>query len=84
MFHFVIFSVFRGHSDLKAQLPMLSSGSRASTPLKGQADEIRQQLSELGEDAAEVGTSLFLVQEVWPTAEFQVRLEIIRRWLGSE
>lgn len=33
---------------------MLSTGARASTPLKPQADGIRQKLSELGEDAAEV------------------------------
>lgn len=33
---------------------MLSSGSRASTPLKKEADSIRAKLEELGEDAAEV------------------------------
>ena len=41
-------------SELKGQLPMLSSGSRASTPLKKEADSIRAKLEELGEDAAEV------------------------------
>ncbi|CAN0368004.1 unnamed protein product, partial [Laminaria digitata] len=45
-------------STLKEQLPMLSSGSRASTPLKKQADGIRETLSELGEDAAGVAASL--------------------------
>lgn len=33
---------------------MLSSGSRASTPLQKEADGIRSTLEELGEDAAEV------------------------------
>ena len=33
---------------------MLSTGSRASTPLKKEADGIRAKLEELGEDAAEV------------------------------
>lgn len=41
-------------STLKEQLPMLSSGSRASTPLKKEADGIRAKLEGLGEDAAEV------------------------------
>lgn len=41
-------------STLKEQLPVLSSGSRASTPLKKEADGIRSKLEELGEDAAEV------------------------------
>ena len=33
---------------------MLSTGSRASTPLKKQADGIREKLADLGEDAAGV------------------------------
>lgn len=41
-------------SELKAQLPMLSSGSRASTPLSKEADGIRAKLEELGSDAGEV------------------------------
>eukprot|EP00752_Nemacystus_decipiens_P005700 g5158.t1 len=45
-------------SELKEQLPMLSSGSRASTPLKKEADGIRAKLEELGEDAAEAAASL--------------------------
>lgn len=43
-------------STLKEQLPVLSTGSRASTPLKKEADSIRAKLEELGEDAAEVST----------------------------
>ncbi|CAB1099446.1 unnamed protein product [Ectocarpus sp. CCAP 1310/34] len=45
-------------STLKEQLPVLSSGSRASTPLKKEADGIRSKLEELGEDAAEAAASL--------------------------
>ncbi len=43
-------------STLKDQLPVLSTGSRASTPLNKEADSIRAKLEELGEDAAEVST----------------------------
>lgn len=41
-------------STLKEQLPVLSTGSRASTPLQKEADGIRSKLEELGEDTAEV------------------------------
>lgn len=41
-------------SELKAQLPMLSSGTRASTPLIGEVDGIQKKLAELGEAAEEV------------------------------
>lgn len=54
LFFFFFFVACASRSALKAQLPMLSTGARASTPLKAQADGIRLKLSELGEDAAEV------------------------------
>lgn len=40
-------------SEMKEQLPILSTGSRASIPLSAQADGIRAKLSELGDDAVE-------------------------------
>lgn len=42
------------NSEVKEQLPLLSSGSRASVPLKKEADGIRKKIEELGEDAADV------------------------------
>lgn len=38
---------------------MLSTGSRAKTPLQKEADGIRTKLEELGEDAADVSTTVF-------------------------
>lgn len=56
---FFCFFFFLFPSTLKEQLPVLSSGSRASTPLKKEADSIRAKLEELGEDAAEVCLCVF-------------------------
>lgn len=50
---------------------MLSSGSRASTPLKKEADGIRAKLEGLGEDAADVSVcvSVCVITVSLPAAE---------------